>query len=111
MELAWFKSAPPLPAQKTPAAPPEAELDEDSTASGIDIPAIDRTVKLYIGGKQARPDSGYSMEVRAADGRLLGEAPLGNRKDIRTAVEAAHKAASCAKATAHNRRQGLYYLA
>ena len=52
-------------------------------------PAIDRTVKLYIGGKQARPDSGYSMEVRSPDGRLLGEAPLGNRKDIRNAVEAA----------------------
>ena len=31
-------------------------------------PAIDRTVKLYIGGKQARPDSGYSMEVRSPDG-------------------------------------------
>ena len=53
---------------------------------------IDRTVKLYIGGKQARPDSGYSIEVHGADGRLLGEAPLGNRKDIRNAVEAARKA-------------------
>ena len=74
-------------------------------------PAIDRTVKLYIGGKQARPDSGYSMEVRCADGRLLGEAPLGNRKDIRNAVEAARKAASWAKATAHNRAQVLYYCA
>jgi aldehyde dehydrogenase (NAD+) len=74
-------------------------------------PEIDRTVKLYIGGKQARPDSGYSMEVRAADGRLLGEAPLGNRKDIRNAVEAARKAASWTKATAHNRAQVLYYCA
>jgi aldehyde dehydrogenase (NAD+) len=74
-------------------------------------PAIDRTVKLYIGGKQARPDSGYSIEVRAADGRLLGEAPLGNRKDIRNAVEAARKAESWGKATAHNRAQVLYYIA
>ena len=74
-------------------------------------PAIDRTVKLYIGGKQARPDSGYSMEVRSADGRLLGEAPLGNRKDIRNAVEAARKAEGWAKATAHNRAQVLYYCA
>jgi aldehyde dehydrogenase (NAD+) len=114
MEPAWFKSAPMLPAQKT-IAPQELESDEDSTASGIATPAstpeIDRTVKLYIGGKQARPDSGYSMEVRAADGRLLGEAPLGNRKDIRNAVEAARKAASWAKATAHNRAQVLYYSA
>ena len=51
------------------------------------------------------------MEVRAADGQLLGEAPLGNRKDIRNAVEAARKAASWAKATAHNRAQVLYYCA
>jgi len=113
LEPAWFKNAPALPAEKQ--APPEAELDEDSTASGGDTPAstpaIDRTVKLYIGGKQARPDSGYSMEVRAADGRLLGEAPLGNRKDIRNAVEAARKASSWAKATAHNHAQVLYYSA
>ncbi len=109
MEPAWFKSAPMLPAEKV-VAPPDAR-DEDSAAPGVDTPAIDRTVKLYIGGKQARPDSGYSMEVRAADGRLLGEAPLGNRKDIRNAVEAARKAASWAKATAHNRAQVLYYSA
>jgi aldehyde dehydrogenase (NAD+) len=108
MEPAWFKSAPMLPAQKP--GPPEAELEEDS-GSPTSVPAIDRTVKLYIGGKQARPDSGYSMEVHAADGRLLGEAPLGNRKDIRNAVEAARKTASWAKATAHNRAQVLYYSA
>jgi aldehyde dehydrogenase (NAD+) len=109
MEPAWFKSAPMLPAERV-VAPPDAR-DEDSAVPGVDTPAIDRTVKLYIGGKQARPDSGYSMEVRAADGRLLGEAPLGNRKDIRNAVEAARKAASWAKATAHNRAQVLYYSA
>jgi aldehyde dehydrogenase (NAD+) len=51
------------------------------------------------------------MEVRAADGRLLGEAPLGNRKDIRNAVEAARKCASWGKATTHNRAQVLYYIA
>jgi len=113
LEPAWFKSAPALPAQTQ--APPGPEVDEDSTASDINTtastPEIDRTVKLYIGGKQARPDSGYSIEVRAADGRLLGEAPLGNRKDIRDAVEAARKATSWAKATAHNRAQVLYYSA
>ena len=68
-------------------------------------------MKLYIGGKQARPDSGYSMEVHSPEGGLLGEAPLGNRKDIRNAVEAARKAESWAKATAHNRAQVLYYCA
>src|SRR4029077_7094924 len=60
---------------------------------------------------QARPDSGYSVEVRGADGRLLGESPLGNRKDIRNAVEAARKAEGWGKATAHNRAQVLYYVA
>jgi aldehyde dehydrogenase (NAD+) len=107
LEPKWFKHAPKLAASKTkvPAELPEEEAPETS------VPAIDRTVKLYIGGKQARPDSGYSMEVHAADGRLLGEAPLGNRKDIRNAVEAAHKASAWAKATAHNRAQVLYYCA
>ena len=114
MEPVWFKNAPTLPAEKT-LAPPELESAGDSRTAAdppdSDVPEIDRTVKLYIGGKQARPDSGYYMEVRAADGRLLGEAPLGNRKDIRNAVEAARKAASWAKATAHNRAQVLYYSA
>jgi len=104
MELSWFKHAAKLPPANAPAAP---EKDEQETST----PAIDRTVKLYIGGKQARPDSGYSMEIRSSDGRLLGEAPLGNRKDIRNAVEAARKAESWGKATAHNRAQVLYYCA
>src|SRR6202047_4676853 len=115
MEPAWFKSAPTLPAEKTLALPAN-ESEEDSSASGIDtpeidVPEIDRTVKLYIGGRQARPDSGYYIEVPAANGRLLGEGPLGNRKDIRNAVEAARKAASWARTTAHNRAQVLYYSA
>jgi aldehyde dehydrogenase (NAD+) len=103
LQPTWFKNAPKLSAPKMSAA--AAEESEAGT------PAIDRTVKLYIGGKQARPDSGYSMEVRSADGRLLGEASLGNRKDIRNAVEAARKAEGWAKVTAHNRAQVLYYCA
>jgi aldehyde dehydrogenase (NAD+) len=105
MEPKWFKRAPKIPAS---AVTPGAELPEGNEPS---TPAIDRTVKLYIGGKQARPDSGYSMEVRSPDGKLLGEASLGNRKDIRNAVEAARKAESWAKATAHTRAQVLYYFA
>jgi len=75
------------------------------------LPAIDRTPKLYIGGKQARPDSGYSLPVLDAAGRRIGEVGHGNRKDIRNAVEAARKATSWAHATAHNRAQVLYYIA
>jgi len=71
---------------------------------------IDRTAKIYIGGGQKRPDSGYSYAV-AAKGRVLGLAGLGNRKDIRNAVEAAHAAGGWGKATGHNRAQVLYYLA
>jgi aldehyde dehydrogenase (NAD+) len=100
LEPKWFKNAPPLP--------PVQPVKPSEEAS---LPAIDRTVKLYIGGKQARPDSGYSFEVHGKNGELLGEAPLGNRKDIRNAVEAARKAASWSKATAHNRAQVLYYVA
>ena len=105
LEPVWFKQAPPV-------RPPTLGIDQPPDER-VDFaaPPIDRTVKLYIGGKQARPDSGYSMEVRGADGRLLGEAPLGNRKDVRNAVEAARKAESWAKATAHNRAQVLYYIA
>jgi aldehyde dehydrogenase (NAD+) len=73
---------------------------------------IDRTVKQYIGGKQARPDSGYSYPVYGREGKLVGEAPLGNRKDIRNAVEAARPAGTkWAKAATHLRAQVLYYIA
>ncbi len=75
------------------------------------LPPIDRTPKLYIGGNQVRPDSGYSLAVLDAAGRRIGEVGHGNRKDIRNAVEAAHKAAGWARTTAHNRAQVLYYIA
>jgi len=107
LQPSWFKNAPKLPAAGPPAVTP-TETEKEPQAGA---PAIDRTVKLYIGGKQVRPDSGYSLEVRSADRRLLGEASLGNRKDIRNAVEAARKAETWTKATAHNRAQVLYYCA
>ncbi len=78
------------------------------------FPGIDRTAKLYIGGAQARPDSGYSRPVYASYGpqqTLVGEVGDGNRKDIRNAVEAAHKQTGWLRATAHNRSQVLYYIA
>jgi aldehyde dehydrogenase (NAD+) len=76
-----------------------------------DTPSIDRTAKLFIAGKQARPDGGYSRPIYGAKGELLGEVGEGNRKDIRNAVEAANAASGWAKATAHNRAQILYYIA
>jgi aldehyde dehydrogenase (NAD+) len=73
--------------------------------------ALDRTTKLYIGGKQARPDSGYSRPVWSKTGHLLGHASLANRKDIRNAVEAAQAASAWSGTTGHLRAQILYYIA
>jgi len=83
---------------------------DDAAPAGL--PTIDRTAKLYIGGKQTRPDGEVIRKILGADGRLIGEVGEGNRKDIRNAVEAARKAApGWAKATAHLRAQILYYIA
>ena len=72
--------------------------------------AIDRTAKLFVGGRQVRPDSGYSYAVRDRKGRVVGEAGLGNRKDIRNAVEAASKASAWSGMSGHQRAQILYFL-
>jgi aldehyde dehydrogenase (NAD+) len=80
-------------------------------AGATALPSIDRTAKLYIGGRQTRPDSGYSFTVTSPEGAPLGQAGLGNRKDIRNAVEAAGKAVSWGGSTAHNRAQVLYFIA
>jgi aldehyde dehydrogenase (NAD+) len=100
----------PAPGAETVAAGPS-----EARAPALDDPAaapIDRTAKLYIGGRQVRPDSGYSYEVLGPDGDRLGEAGAGNRKDVRNAVEAAHGALPAwSGATAHARAQVLYYLA
>ncbi|MBT3173090.1 MAG: aldehyde dehydrogenase family protein, partial [Rhodospirillaceae bacterium] len=94
-----------LPLLETPPAQPT----QHAPAAGTELP-LDRTAKLYIGGKQKRPDSGYSDPVLAPDGALLGEVGAGNRKDVREAVEAAGKAAGWSKASAHNRAQVIYYI-
>ncbi|MYN47026.1 aldehyde dehydrogenase family protein [Pseudoduganella sp. FT93W] len=97
-----------------PAAPVQPEQGKAkakatlATGGGF---AIDRTAKLYIGGKQARPDGAYSRAINGVDGSFIAEVGEGNRKDIRNAVEAAHKAGGWSKATAHNRAQVLYYIA
>ena len=72
---------------------------------------LDRTAKLYIGGKQSRPDGGYSRALFDASGAALGEVPIANRKDLRNAVEAAQAALGWGKATGHNRAQILYFIA
>ena len=75
------------------------------------LPGIDRTAKLFIGGRQVRPDGGHNATVLGFDGAPMGQAALGGRKDIRDAVEAAGKAAAWGAATGHGRAQVLYYVA
>ncbi|MHB1673597.1 MAG: aldehyde dehydrogenase family protein [Acidobacteriaceae bacterium] len=113
LEPNWFQTAPLLATQSAP--PPDDRnadaIEDEEDATSMKVRSIDRTVKQYIGGKQVRPDSGYSFTVFAADGLPIGEASLGNRKDIRNAVEAASNAEGWTKTTAHNRAQVLYYMA
>jgi aldehyde dehydrogenase (NAD+) len=85
---------------------PEKMIMDGGIAVGID-----RTAKLYIGGKQVRPDGGYSMVIKSSGGEYIGEVSKGNRKDIRNAVEAAHANTKWAEMTGHARAQVLYYLA
>ena len=91
-------------------AKPARAIDAVTGDAGPADP-LDRTAKLYIGGKQARPDGGYSGNVYGKNGALLGQSSLANRKDIRNAVEAAQGAAGWGKTTGHLRAQILYYIA
>lgn len=90
----------------------EALTGDDAFARDANDPFnVDRTAKLFVGGKQVRPDSGYSLPVVAPDGGMVGEVGAGNRKDIRNAVAAARNAQKWSGTTAHNRAQVLYFLA
>ncbi|NMA97450.1 MAG: aldehyde dehydrogenase family protein [Phyllobacteriaceae bacterium] len=80
-------------------------------ANPLDAGQLDQTAKFYIGGKQARPDSGYNRPVLGPKGQLVGEVGEGNRKDIRNAVEKARGALGWSTTAAHSRAQILYYLA
>lgn len=82
-----------------------------ATEDGQPANPLDRTAKLFIGGKQARPDSGYSTPIYNHKGKLLGHASVGNSKDVRNAVEACNAAKGWAKSTGHLRSQILYYIA
>jgi len=94
---------------KSTKAPKSAKAaSKSSAATGLQI---DRTAKLYIGGKQTRPDSGYSLPAFDHQGNQIAEIPDGSRKDIRNAVEAANKAIGWTNTTGHNRAQVLYFIA
>ncbi|MEO9298859.1 aldehyde dehydrogenase family protein [Devosia alba] len=92
-------------------AVPVAKAVEPRAGNPLDTGHLDQTAKMYIGGKQARPDSGYSRAVLDPSGKLIGEVGDGNRKDIRNAVEAARAALGWSTTPAHTRAQILYFLA
>nr|WP_184641643.1 aldehyde dehydrogenase family protein [Variovorax guangxiensis] len=103
-------------AQRKPRADDVAVVAANEAADArnetpLALPAIDRTAKLFIGGKQVRPDGELSSSVFAANGQRAGEVGTGNRKDIRNAVAAARSASGWSSATPHRRAQALYYLA
>ncbi len=89
--------------QAAAAAPVQAETGDGT--------GIDRTAKLYIGGKQVRPDGNYSIAIADRKGKSAGDVGLGNRKDIREAVSAARACKAWPDATGYNRAQVLYFLA
>jgi aldehyde dehydrogenase (NAD+) len=101
-----------LTARKGEGGKREANLKSASNPLPTTLPPIDRTPKLFIAGKQARPDQGYSRSIVGPKGNVVGEVGEGNRKDIRNAVEAAHAAwKGWGRSTGHLRGQILYYLA
>ncbi|MGV8833582.1 MAG: aldehyde dehydrogenase family protein [Devosia sp.] len=102
LKPAWEKDLRPAPA---------AKVAEAKAGNPLDASHLDQTAKMYIGGKQSRPDSGYSRAVLDNSGKLVGEVGDGNRKDIRNAVEAARAALGWASTPAHTRAQILYFLA
>ncbi|MFP6562824.1 aldehyde dehydrogenase family protein [Paraburkholderia sp. B3] len=100
----WSK----LPLRAAPAPRPAAGSGTRGTAA---VERLDRTAKLFIGGKQVRPDSGYSHTVYTPDGDWAGEVGAGSRKDVRDAVAAARGALKWTQMSTHGRAQVLYYLA
>ncbi len=73
--------------------------------------AVQKTWKMYVGGKFIRSESGRVAASTTASGEPVN-VPLGSRKDLRDAVGIARKAQpGWAGRTAYNRGQILYRLA
>merc|ERR1711912_45026 len=82
-----------------------------SSAGAPSTGQIDHTLKIYIGGKQKRPDAPFTRAILGPSGSFVGQVCEGQRKDVRDAVEAAHAAADgWGKRAAYNRAQICYYI-
>ncbi len=86
------------------------KIEKNNTKIKINLPDIDRTPKLFIGGKQKRPDSGYSFPLYGIDKSFICDIANANRKDVRDSVEIASKSFT-KQLTNYNRSQILFYLA
>lgn len=86
--------------------------DENADAnSGTDI-RVQKTHKLYIGGKFPRTESGRFYKLNDKKGQLIANICQGSRKDFRNAVVAARSAQSgWAGRSAYNRGQIIYRIA
>lgn len=73
---------------------------------------VQKTFKLYIGGKFPRTESGRFYRLKNKKGELLANICQGSRKDFRAAVVAARGAQSnWAARSAYNRGQIIYRIA
>ncbi len=73
---------------------------------------INKTYKLYIGGKFPRTESGRYYDINNSKGELIANMCLASRKDFRNAVVAARKAQEAwAITSALNKGQVLYRVA
>lgn len=85
-----------------------AQNGQNQTANHI---AVQKTYKMYIGGKFPRTESGRYFQVKGTDGQLLANICRGSRKDFRNAVVVARGAFSAwSGRTAYNRGQILYRI-
>ena len=73
---------------------------------------INKTYKLYIGGKFPRTESGRYYAINDGKGNLIANMCLASRKDFRNAVVVARKAQNpWSNSTALNKGQILYRIA
>jgi aldehyde dehydrogenase (NAD+) len=95
--------------------PERPQIPSNSVDSGKNLSPVDRTPKMYIAGKQLRPDGNYTRSILNPQGKLVGQVGDGNQKDIRDGVEAAHAAHNAKPGWAmrhgYNRSQILYFIA
>lgn len=74
--------------------------------------AVQKTYKLFIGGKFPRTESARYMQATSPKGEFIANISRGSRKDVRDSVSAARKAFdSWAGKSAYNRGQILYRIA